>query len=252
MMKRFTDKQVINFLADPQAGVYLLDKPKGVNSFQAISSLRKILNQQKVGFSGTLDPLASGLLIIATGKATKILDAFHSLPKTYLAEILFGATSITFDLEGELIKNEQAKSFTQEQLESVLQNFSGKQLQTVPAYSAVKVAGQKLHKLARKGKFVELPKKEIEIFSLEIKKFSYPNLFLEVQVSAGTYIRSLAHDLGEALSTGAVLTNLKRTAIGHFSLEQAVSMENLDLDVLKSGRLDLAEVIQYLNQYLAQ
>lgn len=252
MIKAFSDKQVASILADPAAAVYLLDKPRGANSFQAISTLRKLLNQQKVGFSGTLDPLASGLLIISTGKATKILDAFHTLPKTYQAEILFGARSVTFDLEAELIQNEQAKSFTQDELEDVLQNFFGKQLQTVPAYSAVKVGGQKLHSLARKGKFVDLPKKEIEIFSLEIQKFVYPNLFLEVQVSAGTYIRSLAHDLGEALGTGAVLANLRRTKIGHFSVEQAVSLVDLGLESLTAGRLDLADVIQYLNQHLGR
>jgi tRNA pseudouridine55 synthase len=251
-MKKFPDKQIENISLDPKAGIYLINKKKGEHSFHAISILRKILNQQKVGFAGTLDPLASGLLIVASGKATKILDAFHALPKVYQANILFGFSSVTYDMEGELVKNEQAKIFTQEDLAKTLENFLGKKLQTVPAYSAVKVGGQKLHQLARKGKFVERPKKEVEIFSLEIKAFDYPRLSLEATVSAGTYIRSFASDLGEALGTSAVLSDLQRTQIGKFSVEQALCLEDLNLDSLKQNSLDLLETIQYLNQHLGR
>ncbi|MCB9803117.1 tRNA pseudouridine(55) synthase TruB [Candidatus Nomurabacteria bacterium] len=252
MIKKLSSEKIANILNDPQAGFYLVDKEKDVNSFRAVSTFRKILNQQSIGFSGTLDPLASGLLILASGKATKLLDAFHLLPKTYQAEILFGYTSDTYDLEGDLIKNKKSSEFSKVELEQALKFFLGKSLQTVPAFSAVKVNGQKLYKLARQKKEIDLPQKPIEIFSLKIKNFAYPKLFLEAKVSAGTYIRSLVSDLGENLKTGAVLTDLRRTAIGEFSIEKALPLAELKQSNLKNCALDLAETTRYLNQLLDQ
>ncbi len=136
-------KKFSNVLADPVAKIYLIDKPKGDNSFRAVSVLRKVLGIRKIGFAGTLDPLASGLLIMATGKATRLLDYFHYLPKVYQADILFGHTSETYDLEGELIENKQAKKFSKKELETVLQKFKGKIDQQAQIFSAKKIDGQK-------------------------------------------------------------------------------------------------------------
>lgn len=241
-----------NILEDKTAGIYLIDKPKGVNSFKAVSILRKILNIKKVGFSGTLDPLASGLLIMATGKATRLLDWFHGLPKIYQADILFGQESDTYDLEGQIIVNKKAEAFEQVKLEKKLDKFLGQQNQVAPIYSAKKVAGQKLYKLARAGKTVKAPSKEIEIHELKINKFKYPNLNLLVSVSAGTYIRSLAYDLGRAMDTGAVLADLRRMAIGDFDVKNALLLDKVNKDNLTKNKISAQDIIKSLNQYLVQ
>lgn len=245
-------KKFNNILEDPLAKIYLIDKPKGDNSFRAVSVLRKVLGIKKIGFAGTLDPLASGLLIMATGKATRLLDYFHYLPKVYQADILFGQTSETYDLEGELIENKNAKKFTKTKLEKHLKKFEGKIDQRAPIFSAKKVGGQKLNKLARAGKKVVAPTKKVEIYDLSIKSFYYPKLQLEVKCSAGTYIRSLAHDLGESLGTGAVLTDLRRTAIGKLSIKDSLPLEKADKKTLPAHSIDIEKIKDFLDQCFGQ
>lgn len=235
--------------SDPQAGFYLIDKPKGVHSFKAVSTLRRILQIKKVGFAGTLDPLASGLLILATGQATRLLDVFHYLPKIYQADVLFGQTSDTYDREGQININSQAREFSPEELENKLKNFVGPQEQIVPIYSAKKVAGRKLHELARRGKIVPAPTTKIEIYKLVIKKFNWPGLSLEIECSAGTYMRSLAHDLGQTMGTGALLSDLRRQAIGHFSVKNALPLEQASPASLAQYYLRPADIIKSLQQY---
>ncbi|MBT7552877.1 tRNA pseudouridine(55) synthase TruB [bacterium] len=248
MKPKLSELQWQNMFADNQAGIYLVDKTKGDNSFHAVSVLRKILDLKKVGFAGTLDPLASGLLILATGKATRMLDWFHILPKTYLAEIKFGQTSDTYDLEGEIKINKDAKEFSVQELENKLTTFLGAQEQVVPIYSAKKVAGKKLYESARQGKKINLPKSRIVIHELKILDFTYPDLKLEVKVSSGTYIRSLAFDLGEALGIGALLSGLRRTAIGDFKVDQAINLDSLDLAKLAANKITPKEAKKYLDQ----
>lgn len=248
----FKSSKLRPILESKEAAIYLIDKPKGDNSFKAVSVLRKLLNTKKVGFSGTLDPLASGLLIMASSKATRLLDWFHFLPKVYEADIVFGQTSETYDLEGQVVINEQAKKFTKEKLAKELIKFLGKQQQQVPVYSAIKVAGKKLHQLARQGKEVKAPFKNIEIYSLKIKKFQYPNLKLEVSCSAGTYIRSLAYDLGQTMGTGALLSDLRRIAIGDFSVKQAINLNKVTAKNLADYAIPPKEVIESLNQFFHQ
>ena len=144
-LNNFSKAKLENIYNDSQAAFYLINKPKGQHSFKLVSSLRKLLGIKKVGFAGTLDPLASGLMILATGSATKLLDIFHLLPKTYQANIIFGQTSASFDLEQEILVSPNAKEFTRADLDKYLNNFLGKQEQIVPIYSAKKVAGKKLH-----------------------------------------------------------------------------------------------------------
>jgi tRNA pseudouridine55 synthase len=241
-----------NILNDKEAGVYLIDKPKGVNSFKAVSVFRKVLNMKRIGFSGTLDPLASGLLIVASGKATRLLDWFHDLAKIYEADVLFGQQSNTYDMEGEIVINKKAESFSKIVLEQKLETFLGKQDQTAPIFSAKKVDGQKLYKLARAGKKVKAPSKEIEIYKLKINKFKYPNLNLLVSASAGTYIRSLAYDLGQAMDTGAMLSDLRRIAIGDFDVKNSLSLEKVDKASLSKNKLEVQEVIDIINGSLDQ
>jgi tRNA pseudouridine55 synthase len=249
MRPKLSEQQWQNMFADPQAGIYLIDKSKRTHSFRAVSVLRKLLQIKKVGFAGTLDPLASGLLILASGKATRMLDWFHILPKTYQADILFGQTSATYDLEGEMKINDQATKFDQAKLEQALQKFSGEQEQVAPIFSAKKIAGQKLNKLARLGKKITPPTSRVIIHDLKILSFDYPKLKLEARVSTGTYIRSLAHDLGQFLGTGAVLSDLRRTSIGDFSVEQAVSLDDLDQAKLVQYKMPPEEIKKYLDQY---
>ena len=251
-MIKISKEKIQNILDDPQAGFYLIDKPKPVNSFKAVAILRKVLNIKKVGFAGTLDPLASGLLIMATAKATKFLDVFHNLPKTYIADVLFGQTSDTYDLEGKIEINKQAKSFDLADLEKNLSKFLGEQDQQAPIYSAKKIAGQKLHRLARAGKEVVAPSKKINIYNLDILEFEYPKAKIKVTASAGTYIRSLAYDLGQVMTTGALLADLRRTNIGDFDVDKALLLDKISEDTLQKYRLDTNQVIKSLGRLFLQ
>ncbi len=252
MTKKFLSQEKMKkIIADPQAGVYLLIKPKNWPSFRLVSFIRRLTGIKKVGFAGTLDPLASGLMIIATGQATKLLDLFHILPKEYEADIIFGKTSPSFDLELATTTNESAKKFTLGELKESIAKFTGEQWQQVPIYSAVKVAGQKLYESARRGKKVVAPKKKINIYKIDVLRFEYPKAKILVTCSAGTYIRSLVSDLGQDLKTGAVLSDLRRTAIGDLSIKKAAKFDDLDKDKLLSSRVTEEKIIDYLNEYRA-
>jgi len=244
---KLSPEKVDQILADENSGIFLLDKPKGLHSFNIVSRVRKILNLKKVGFSGTLDPLASGLMIVATGQATKLLDLFHTLAKEYEAEIIFGQTSPSFDLEQAIEINESAKEFSKDELLKAINKFIGEQIQQVPIYSAVKVQGKKLHEMARRGKEVIAPKKKVNIFKIELLEFEYPKAKILVSCSAGTYIRSLVNDLGNELGTGAILSDLRRTAIGDLSVQKAAKVDGLDKDKLLASRIESAQIRDYLN-----
>lgn len=249
LAKNITREKIEKILADQNSGIFLLDKPKGLHSFNVVSRVRKILNLKKVGFSGTLDPLASGLMIVASGQATKLLDLFHHLPKIYEAEIIFGQTSSSFDLEQEVTINAEAKEFSLATLQKIIQQFIGEQMQQVPAYSAVKVQGRKLHELARQGQEVVAPKKKINIFKIDILEFKYPKAKILVTCSAGTYIRSLVNDLGSELKTGAILQELRRLAIGDLSIEKAAKIEGLEKSKLLASSVADGQIRGYLDEY---
>lgn len=247
----FKSSKIKSILSDPLAKVYLLNKPRTIHSFATVATLRKILQIKKIGFSGTLDPLASGLMILASGRATRLLDWFHYLSKTYVAQITFGQSSDTDDLEGVISVNRSAKKFDKNELEKHLTKFLGLIEQQVPNFSAKKVAGQKLHELARRGKEVKAPSAKVNIYSLKIIKFKYPDLKLEVNCSAGTYIRSLARDLGQSLGTGALLSGLERTAIGPFKLPSALDLSGLNKQDLDKQALAISEVIRLINSHIS-
>lgn len=216
----------------------LINKPAGITSFDVIHKLRKITGIRKIGHTGTLDPLASGLLITLLGKDTKKQAELQGFDKEYIAEITFGIETTTYDREGKIIKEdtrykEDTKILINTEIEETLKTFLGKQEQTVPPFSAVKIKGQRLYKQARNNNIdlKTLPKRTIEIFSIDLlsletdQDMDYPVASIKVHCSKGTYIRSLAYDLGKKIGSGAYLSNLVRTKIGPYSLEDAVTLE---------------------------
>ena len=211
-----------------KSGFLLLDKPAGPTSFGMIPKLRRITGIKKIGHAGTLDPFATGLLIIAISReATREIDKYVKLAKVYEAELCLGKSSTTFDPEGDITKT-SSKNPSLEEIERALEKFSGKIKQVPPMYSAIKVNGQKLYNLARRGIEIERKPRDVEIFENEVLEYNYPLLKIKTYVSSGTYIRSLASDIGEELETGAYLKNLRRTRIGDMRVEDACKIEELE------------------------
>lgn len=210
-------------------GFLLVDKPVGPTSHDVIDSLRKLTKIRKIGHAGTLDPLASGLLIIGVGTATKQLSSLVGQDKTYEGEITLGHSSTTDDAEGELTSvsdREPAES----ELKEALARLTGELSQLPPAYSARKQGGVKGYEAARQGKALSLEPRAVTIHSLELTGYTYPALTFRARVSSGTYIRSLARDLGGILGTGAYLSALRRTEVGKYRVEDAASVEALDAE----------------------
>jgi len=215
-----------------ESNFLLIDKPKDWTSHDAVAKIRGIARKEtgqkkiKVGHAGTLDPFATGLLIVGIGReATKRLDEFKALPKTYIATLKLGATSDTQDSAGVItktFKHLNTQTISEEKIKSVLKQFIGKQLQTPPMYSAKKVGGKKLYELARKGIEIERQPNEIEIYDIKLLNYKYPDLQIEVDCSTGTYIRTLAYDIGEKLNTGAYCDELRRTKIGDYDVKDAI------------------------------
>lgn len=204
--------------------IIFVDKPSGMSSFGAVARVRRILTQReghkvKVGHTGTLDPFATGLLILLAGKATKKAPELTKKDKVYEATIRLGATSTTGDPEGEITET-GAKLPTREEIEAVLPQFHGEIQQTPPAFSAIKVNGQRAYKLARAGKDVEIPSRTVTVYELEILDYDAPLLKIRTHVSSGTYIRTLAEDLGKALGCGAYCTELRRTKIADYDITE--------------------------------
>lgn len=208
-----------------------IDKPLGWTSFDAVKRVRGAIQRRmrvrkfKVGHAGTLDPLATGVLIICTGRATRRISELQDGLKEYVAEVTLGATTPSFDLETEIDATYPCDHITEELVGSVLPRFTGKVMQVPPVFSAVKVDGKRAYSFARKGKEVELKPKALEIREIEILKFEAPVLTLRVLCSKGTYIRALARDLGVALGSGAHLTGLRRTRVGDITIDSCWTLD---------------------------
>ena len=215
----------------------LINKPVGWTSFDVVGFIRKkarIAHPEnkkiKVGHAGTLDPFATGLLIVGVGReATKRLDEFKGMPKTYIATIQLGAVSDTYDIDGVIIPNPIKKEPTTTEVENTIKTFLGPQQQIPPMYSAKKINGKKLYELARQGITIERKPSDIEIYEINLLEYTWPILKIEVKCSAGTYIRSLANDIGQKLGVGAYCSALTRTAIGDYKLENALSPDDVDV-----------------------
>lgn len=228
--------------------IILVDKPAGMSSFGVVARIRRALSDQagfvsvtgkdgvtrqkrkkvKVGHTGTLDPFATGLLIILTGDQTKRANAFLKLDKEYLATIRLGATSTTGDLEGKITPYQLPTQIPQlSDIERILPQFLGEIQQRVPNFSAVKINGERAYKLARAGKPIEMPVRPVHIYELEILDYTWPDLQIRCKVSSGTYIRTLGEDIGQALGVGGYLTALRRTRVGNYRIESATPLSTL-------------------------
>lgn len=218
-------------------GLLLIDKPKGWTSFDVVAKVRGLLRQSgvikpKVGHTGTLDPMATGLLVLTLGSYCKRAQEFSKLDKTYEVTMKLGETSTTGDEEGKKTKvSDDQPSLTD--VKAALQIFVGHIEQTPPIYSAIKVNGQRAYKLARQGKEVALEPRKVVIHSLRLTNYAYPTVSFTAKVSSGTYIRSLVGDIGKQLKTGAYMTDLIRTEVGQFQLNEAKGVDGLtDIDLL--------------------
>jgi len=214
-------------------GFLLIDKPVGPSSHDVVRDVRKSLSERKIGHLGTLDPAASGLLILAVGaKALKVVEFFGELSKEYLAEVTFGKISSTYDREG-VVEDLKPKAGWKIPDEITVRNtitdhFMGKISQVPPAHSAVHVGGERAYRKARQGRGVNVPPRDVRITECKIERYKYPKLTLKVACSSGTYIRSLAHDLGQHRRCGGYLSALKRTKVGEWSLDFAIPPEEVD------------------------
>ncbi len=209
-------------------GIILINKPQGITSFSAVAQMKRRLGV-KCGHSGTLDPLATGLLPIMCGKATKLCQYLTEGDKRYRATLKFGIETDTHDITGN-VTDTSDKKVTLEEIESVLPDFIGNIRQIPPAYSAIKVNGTALYKLARSGKDVEVPEREITIYSIDIIEFSDNELIMDVACSKGTYIRSLCRDIARALGTVGTMSALERTKTGGWTIEQSVSLDSEEIE----------------------
>lgn len=207
----------------------LVDKPAGITSFGVVARVRRQISQQlgkkaKVGHTGTLDPFATGLMLIVTGVECRNAGNYSKLDKEYEATFRLGETSTTGDPEGEITSVSTLEP-TREQVETALSQFVGEIMQRPPIYSAIKINGRRAYDLARKGEVVEMPERQVTIFSLDLLDYAYPEVHIRVHVSSGTYIRTLAEDLGKVLETGAYCSELRRTKVAEWSVEDAIAIE---------------------------
>jgi tRNA pseudouridine55 synthase len=209
------------------SGLILVNKPVGITSFKLVHIIRKKLNVKKTGHCGTLDPLASGLMIVLVGKYTKLQDKFMKQDKVYHATIRLGLKTDSGDLDGKIISQSDFSHVTKELIGQVCKSFIGKINQIPPMYSALKVNGQKLYELARKGITVDRKPREITIYSIDLTDYQKDNFSIRVKCSSGTYIRTLAEDIGKKLNTDTVLINLIREEIGNYKLSDALNIDDI-------------------------
>ena len=209
-------------------GLLPLYKPKGLTSTEVLNRIKRKFNIKKIGHTGTLDPFAEGLLIALVGKATRLAEYYQQLPKTYKAVGLLGVETDTYDITGKVVRKHKGSFPSLERLLEVLETFKGEIEQTPPPFSAKKIKGKRAYQLARRGIKPQLKPVKVKIYDIKLLEYSPPLFTLEAKVSGGTYIRSLIHDIGKALETGATTRELLRTEIGKLNLSQAVALETLE------------------------
>ncbi|MBU0983224.1 MAG: tRNA pseudouridine(55) synthase TruB [candidate division Zixibacteria bacterium] len=229
--------------ADRYHGILAVNKPTGMSSHDVVQQVRRIVNQRSVGHTGTLDPAAEGLLLLCLGKATKLVRFLTAHDKCYVGEVTLGRESTTYDAEGvdESVAAKSVPELNAALLDSVLREFEGTISQRVPAYSAVRVNGERLYDLSRRGVAVEAPVREVNIEGISLLAIEEQRVKIEVRCGAGTYIRSLAHDIGQRLGCGGYLSSLTRTSIGNIRLDQALALDDV-ADVEQRGELARALV----------
>ena len=212
----------------PLAGVFCVEKPAGVTSRHVVDETSKLVRSGRVGHAGTLDPLATGVLVVCVGWATRLVPLVQQQPKRYRAVFELGATSDTDDRTGVVVPTPDAPVPTLEEIENLLPKYTGTILQVPPIYSAVKIAGERSYDLARQGEIADLQPRPVDVHSLRLLDYQHPRLELEMECGSGTYVRAIGRDLGRDLGCGAIMTDLIRTAIGGFTLETAIPLSALD------------------------
>ncbi len=228
-------------------GFLLIDKPKGLTSHDVVDEIRRRFRLRKVGHLGTLDPLATGLLPLAIGEATKLVSYFLKKDKEYEGKFILGITTDTYDIEGKVVERRENFKVSSEDLEKVRKKFLGEREQIPPMYSALKRRGKRLYELAREGKTIHRPPRKITIYSFQIYHFSPPQVEFRIHCSAGTYIRSIVYDIGKILGCGATLQELRRIRCGDFHLKDAYPLER----ILSQNQLSsyLLPVEEYLSEF---
>jgi tRNA pseudouridine55 synthase len=214
-------------------GIYSLNKPSGVSSRDVVDRVQRLVRPSKAGHAGTLDPLATGVLVVCVGPATRLVEYVQQMEKRYRGTFLLGQTSDTEDIEGTIVRLENPPVPSRSAIEAALTEFVGKIEQRPPAFSALKVEGRRAYKLARQGQPVQLKPRQVEIHGLRLVSYDYPALVLDVCCGSGTYIRSLGRDIAGRLGTGAVMSALRRTAVGSFHVDDAMDLEQLTSDTLR-------------------
>lgn len=227
-------------------GLLNLNKPIGMTSRDAVNRVQRIIRPVKVGHAGTLDPGAEGVLVLCLGKATRLISYVQDRPKQYFGRFELGKVSTTDDREGEITETGRLTEISREDLEGILPQFAGHIEQVPPAYSAVRVKGERAYELARKGADFELVSRTVHIERLQIADWDFPQFSLEIVCGSGTYIRSLGRDIGKALGSGAYMTSLVRTAIGEFTLETALDLDGLSLEVIERNLIPAGEAVRHL------
>lgn len=228
------------------SGILNLHKPSGITSRRGVDCVQRVGRCRRVGHAGTLDPLASGVLVICVGQATRLIEYVQQMPKRYTGTFLLGRFSPTEDIEGEVTLLADPPIPSLEELRAAAARLTGPILQRPPAFSALKVAGRRAYELARHGIPVELPPRPVTIYRLEVADYRYPELQVEVECSSGTYVRSLGRDLAESLGTAAVMSALVRTAVGSFTLEEAIPPERLSPENWSDYLLPLRRAVEGL------
>ncbi len=228
-------------------GLILLNKPKDITSFSAVNKIKWLAREKRVGHTGTLDPLATGVLPIFLGRATALSGILLDADKGYTATVKLGITTDTCDITGKIL-TEKEVNVTKSELEAALQKFKGKISQVPPIYSALKKDGVRLYQLAREGKEVEIEPREVEISKLDLISFEKDTFIIEVECSKGTYIRSLCRDIGEALGCGATMTDLVRTSTGGFSLQDTVCLDDLTRENINDYIVSEENALLYLRK----
>ena len=234
------------------AGILNIDKPGGMTSHDVVSRVRKILKLRKVGHAGTLDPMATGVLLVCVGQATRLIEYLMPGEKCYQAKIQFGKVTNTYDAEGEVVATSDPAGLTEKMVSHTLQEFTGTLSQTPPPFSAIKKNGVPLYKLARQGVIVTPEPRSVKITAIELIAWQPPEVVINVRCQAGTYIRSLAHDVGRRLKVGAHLTGLTRLASGQWYVAEAISLDQLqqavDRDILETVLHPMEDALSDIKQ----
>lgn len=241
-------------MSDVTSGIILIDKPRGMTSHDVVDRVRRIAGTRRVGHTGTLDPMASGLLVVCIGPATAVAQFLSGLDKVYLGTARLGAISSTYDAEGEITEQDRAIPTDSLEVEVAMQKQLGSVLQLPPPYSAIKIKGRKLYEYARSGEVVPQQPRRVNVTRFEMLHYEIPRMHFLARVGSGTYVRSMAHDLGLELGCGAYLEALRRTQVGGFSIDQAIALDKLiqEPDLLPAHLLGITEALGHLPKVTIQ